>query len=301
MRNLFLIIVLFFICTPAFAHAAVIVNEVMYDLGTVADTNHEWVELYNNGTASVDLTGYKFFDGSNHVLNPPPSNGGSGTIVIPANGYFILSGKASVFLSDHKGYAGTVIDTVMNLKNMSSTIKLIGADGAVVDELAYNNGMGAAGDGKTLSRFGNSWSGEMPTPGQENIRSVKKEAVVSNENSSPTGNASPSSSSNKHTVSPTAPTVASPVQIVSLPPPYSSKKISNNQSAVKAPNEINTPILSSNQASVPDSFSLKKDKASDNFLPWLAFGALVIIGGVAVFLLRKKEVPTPADEFTIVE
>src|SRR3989339_2043602 len=42
----------------SFVSADVVINEIMYNpLG--ADDYTEWVELYNNGTLSVDLTGWQ--------------------------------------------------------------------------------------------------------------------------------------------------------------------------------------------------------------------------------------------------
>ena len=42
------------------------ITEIMYDLeGT--DTDREWIEVHNETGTEIDLTGWKFYDGSNHV------------------------------------------------------------------------------------------------------------------------------------------------------------------------------------------------------------------------------------------
>jgi hypothetical protein len=126
----------------------------MYDLpGT--DDKHEWIEIKNISSAPIDLKDWKFFDGdgtTNHGLNEPPKNGGQGSLVIPANGYAILSGDAVTFLSDHPGFGGILIDTVMSLGNTSDVLKIINNEGIVIDEVLYSKEMGAAGDGYDLER-----------------------------------------------------------------------------------------------------------------------------------------------------
>ena len=139
-----------------------VINEIMYDLGGDlgdTDTNREWIELYNNSSFEIDLTGWKFNDGddtTNHGLNVPPDHGGQGSMILPVGGYLILAEHAETFLIDHSGFSGTVIDTAeMNLKNASSTVtilKVIASDGTVIDEVTYYNSWGANGDGKTLER-----------------------------------------------------------------------------------------------------------------------------------------------------
>ncbi|MEK7494195.1 MAG: lamin tail domain-containing protein [Patescibacteria group bacterium] len=144
-----------FFCFPFFAFGAVsgdvVINEVAYDLeGT--DDKHEWVELYNASAQDIDITGWKFNDGSNHIVNAPPKNGGQGTMIIPASGYAALADDAAVFLADHPGFSGTVIDTVMSLNNTSATLTLLDENGTVIDVATYQKESGAAGNGMTLAR-----------------------------------------------------------------------------------------------------------------------------------------------------
>lgn len=160
-------VVIFFL-SYHFAFASLVINEIMYNPQGL-DTDHEWIEIFNNSsTDSVDITGWKFNDGSNHGLNQPPANGGQGSLVIPAGAYAILSGNAATFLSDHLGFSGTVIDTVMSLPNTSGTLELHKADNSLVDTVSYNSSQGANEDGNSLQKIGTSWSGATPTPGAQN-------------------------------------------------------------------------------------------------------------------------------------
>lgn len=148
---IFTFAVCFLIFRPAFAAGPIIINEIMYDLEG-SDDNHEWVEIKNISSTDIDLTGWKFNDGSNHNLNLPPKNGGQGSLLVPSGGYAILADKADVFLSDRPGFSGIVIDTVMSLNNISEVLKIIDGSGQVVEEVNYINSLGANGDGYSLER-----------------------------------------------------------------------------------------------------------------------------------------------------
>ncbi|MDP2855647.1 MAG: lamin tail domain-containing protein [bacterium] len=155
-KLLILSILLFslFSAYQVFAAGPIIINEIMYDLEG-SDDNHEWVEIKNISAENVNLNGWRFNDGSNHLLNEPPKNGGQGSLIISAGGYAVLGGKADIFLIDHPGFTGAVIDTVMSLTNTAATLKLIDVSGSVIDEVSYSKEMGGNGDGHSLERINN--------------------------------------------------------------------------------------------------------------------------------------------------
>jgi len=114
MRAVFIFL---FICFfPVITKAQVEINEIMYDLEG-ADSGREWVEIFNNSTNEVNLSGWKFYDGANHALNVPPANGGQGSLMLNPGTYAIFADSAATFLTDHPGFSGIVIDTVMSLNN----------------------------------------------------------------------------------------------------------------------------------------------------------------------------------------
>lgn len=161
-----------FFYMPFFAFGAVsgdvVINEVAYDLEG-ADDKHEWVELYNASAQDRDITGWKFNDGSNHILNAPPKNGGQGAMIVPSGGYAVLADDAVVFLADHPGFFGTVIDTVMSLNNTSATLTLLDENGVVIDVASYQKESGAAGNGMTLGRGdAGTWREGSESPGAPN-------------------------------------------------------------------------------------------------------------------------------------
>ncbi len=163
--GLFALTILF----PVFAHATVTITEIMYDVPTSigADDTREWIEIVNTGSSAVDLTGWKFNDGANHILNIPPANGGTGSLILSAGGIAILADNATTFLQNlYPSFSGTVIDTTMSLNNTSATITLINASGSVEGNgVSYTKTMGAAGDGNTLQWNGSVVASAAPTPG----------------------------------------------------------------------------------------------------------------------------------------
>lgn len=103
---------------PTVAHALEI-SEIAYDTPG-SDTDHEWIELYNETDQVIDLAKRYFFDGSYHGLIPPPEKGGQGDLQLEPYSHLIIADDATTFLADHSGFVGTVIDTVMSLSNSES-------------------------------------------------------------------------------------------------------------------------------------------------------------------------------------
>ena len=152
---------------PISVSAQVVINEFLYD-ASGTDVDQEYVELYNSGASSVDLTKWKINDGSNHMLNVPPKNGGTGSIELPAGGYALLVDNATNFIAAHAGLSGTVIDTVLSLPNLGGTITLLDEAGATADSVSYTKDLGAAGDGNSLQKNAGAWLAALPTPGISN-------------------------------------------------------------------------------------------------------------------------------------
>jgi hypothetical protein len=164
-----LLVVCFGVCHSAFADVSF--SEIMYDTEG-SDTDKEWVEIYNSGSSTISISGWKFNDGANHTLNNPPTNGGQGTLEIAAGSHVVLAGNASAFLAEYSSYTGTVIDTVMSLANTSDTLSLIDQNGGTVTSYTYSSDQGAAGDGLSLQNINGTWGSGTPTPGATNTHSV---------------------------------------------------------------------------------------------------------------------------------
>lgn len=180
MKKIFYLLSIF-LSVPFFSLAAnvndVVITEIAYDLKG-ADDGHEWVEIQNLTATEIDLTGWKFSDSSNHILNAPPEKGGQGFLIVSAGGYAVLADDAAVFLSDHLGFSGTVIDTVMSLNNTAATLAILDKDGATINSIAYQKEWGGNGNGMTLQKIAGNWkesAQEVGTPGAPNDNLVLAE------------------------------------------------------------------------------------------------------------------------------
>ncbi|MBI5078307.1 MAG: lamin tail domain-containing protein [Candidatus Yonathbacteria bacterium] len=163
MKYLFPFLVLFFARTVS---AQVFISEIMYD-PEGADTGHEWVEVVNQGSASVDIAQAKFFEeGSNHSLVSV-----QGSTNLLSGAYAIIADNAQTFLSDHAGFSGIVLDSSFSLKNTGETISFKMPDGSVSDTAVYTGDQGGAGDGNSIHKIDGAWQGAAPTPGNANTPS----------------------------------------------------------------------------------------------------------------------------------
>jgi len=163
-KKLFFILIFAFFPTSVVFAADVSITEIMYDApGT--DTDHEWIEIHNNSSSSIDLSGWKFFEeGSNHGLTA--FQGGTN---LSAGSFAIIASNAGVFTSDFPSVSGMILDSSWSsFSNTGETLALKDASGVIVDEVTYTGGSLAVGDGNTLQEVSGSWVSGPPTPGAEN-------------------------------------------------------------------------------------------------------------------------------------
>jgi hypothetical protein len=144
----------------AFANPTVVINEIMYAPTTSQNGSlNEWVELYNYGDASVDISGWKVTDNHGKYTFP------SGT-VIPPGGYIVVCRRTNLFwdyygnssryseaeivLQNHDYVYG---NATFVLSNSGDDVILEDANGNVIDWVHYSPSWGADGNGKTLERI----------------------------------------------------------------------------------------------------------------------------------------------------
>ncbi len=166
---------LLFCALPAWSFADIRITEIMYDPEGV-DAKREWIEIYNAGAVSVDLSKYKFTDKSNHVLNVPPKNGGAGSMSLSAGSYAVVVSDGMTFSGEYPGRA-IVIDSVMSLNNTGATISLMSGT-AVADAATYTKTLGAAGTGDSLQLHNGAWIHARPTPGAQNATAPSVQAAA---------------------------------------------------------------------------------------------------------------------------
>lgn len=163
---------------------AVIINEIMYNSPGV---DEEWVELYNNTDASMDLENWKLLDSD--ATHPP--------IVIPAGhsiaagGYFTIAVATDGSFPFTPDYDGT---GNFALNNGGDNVRLYNNNGILIDAVNYSDGdpwpSEPDGNGPTLSlidpntdnSLAESWAAsdqDIGTPGEENFPPIPFVAVTS--------------------------------------------------------------------------------------------------------------------------
>ncbi len=168
-KILFVIVCLTF-SMPIFkasASSGVVLNEVMYaPSGT--DDKHEWIEFYNSGSQSVDLSNYHLqtdgASGSHHSLSPQSS----GTLA-PLS-YAVITQDALTFMADYPNFSGLIFDSSWSdLTNTTGkTLIILDENDTAIDTFTYNPEQGASDDGNSLQKNGSSWIASLPTPGVVN-------------------------------------------------------------------------------------------------------------------------------------
>ncbi len=123
--------------TPGNANVAVVIqdiviNEIFYK---AINGPEQWIELYNKGTATVDLSGWKFSDGVNFDFPSVPA-----TVLAPG-GYVVIAWDPAAFTALHPGKTA-LGPWSGNLSGKGELITLRDANDNITDQLTY------AGDGR---------------------------------------------------------------------------------------------------------------------------------------------------------
>jgi hypothetical protein len=157
-----LILLSLFLIIPLVS-AEIVINEIMYNPDG-PDDNHEWIEIYNDGSEDVNLTGWKFYEGgTNHGLTLK-----NGSWILEPNNYAIIADDWDTFLEDWPNFSATLFDSTFSLSNSGEALVLKNSSLDVVENITYNSSWGADGDGDTLQLINNSWCAGDPTPGEPN-------------------------------------------------------------------------------------------------------------------------------------
>ena len=152
------------------ASGAVFINEF---LPNSANTNHEWIEIYNNGTIAVDLNDYNISE------TGASQNFTISGISIAASGFAVLARNSTLFNYTYSNKSGLIVIEYgpivpsLNLNDGGDSIYLYNASGGLIDSiLNYAN----PGENVSIGRYpdGNSSIVNLAiqTPGEENDNEV---------------------------------------------------------------------------------------------------------------------------------
>lgn len=140
-------IFIFLFTTNTVSAGGLSITEIMYDLPG-SDSGREWIEIYNNTGASIDLTKYKFFEsGTSHNISHY-----EGDIELANGAYAVISDNATNFLNDNPNFPKTnLYDSSFSLSNdKGENLAIKDSDGNILYEVSYDVSLGANGDGNTL-------------------------------------------------------------------------------------------------------------------------------------------------------
>ncbi|MEA2035979.1 MAG: lamin tail domain-containing protein, partial [Nanoarchaeota archaeon] len=145
------IIVTLLILSIATVQGDVLISEVMYDVGSSQGGDfNEWIELYNNGTSEVDLTGWKI----NDIAFSAITIGVDEYIVVAED----LTGRFDEYFSnndtvwDSNDAFNATDSSALSFDDSSDKVNITNSTGDLIDVMSYDSSLGADGDGKTLER-----------------------------------------------------------------------------------------------------------------------------------------------------
>ncbi len=124
-----------------------IFTEIMYN-PEGADTNQEWIEIFNISTSTIEINSdWRFNDGSNHLLNLYQGNN-----QISTSTFFIITTNAQTFLNTYQNFNKTIFESSLSLNNSSDIVQLL-ANNEIITEFSYDSNLGGNGNGKTIEKI----------------------------------------------------------------------------------------------------------------------------------------------------
>ena len=125
-------------------HAEVMLSEIMYDPQN-ADTNREWIELYNSGSSAISLSGWQFGLPTNNLWTAALPASAS----IAAGQALVLTPSAATLDSDWgSGINRIQVSNFPSLTNdpnnnaTDATLAIRNASGVIQDQITYKDGAG---------------------------------------------------------------------------------------------------------------------------------------------------------------
>ena len=111
--------------------------------GTTPDYDQQFVELYNTGPGSVDLSGWKIHDAKSYAgTDPARHTFAAGTVLPAGKGYVVYSGASALppdttYATASNGGQGLRFDRGVNQSGAGDTVYLVRPDGTVQDSHSY--------------------------------------------------------------------------------------------------------------------------------------------------------------------
>lgn len=164
------------------AVSSIRINEIMAN--PIADESlNEWIELYNNETAAINLSQWVIGDSNDNDTVEGGLYGGAGTI-LEANSYAVITDDSTRVYNNFNVSQNALrlyIDDSSigsnGLSNSGETISIYNPNRSLIHSVAYNS----TNDGNTWAYFNETWSEANATPGYNNNGSIIIEQPQNNE------------------------------------------------------------------------------------------------------------------------
>lgn len=157
--------IIFLFCVPSFASAAVFINEIAW-MGTTVSTSNEWIELANDGSAPVDLTGWVLsIEGKKDITLSGNINAGGFYLIERTDDTTVPTVPADLVASFGTG-----------ISNTGAALSLKDTGGALINRVdgsqEWNIGGVVVGNNttkETAQKGMNGWFTGTPTPRAANV------------------------------------------------------------------------------------------------------------------------------------
>ena len=135
--NKYIFIIVSFVI-PSFVFANVSIIEIMYDpKDTDASAGGEWIEIYNNGSAPLDLTTWLFFEANtNHGITA------DGISLVPPGGYAVISRDLTAFKNFFTEFSGLLFKASFSLNDGEKLAVKSDKEAIPSDEVTYTTEWG---------------------------------------------------------------------------------------------------------------------------------------------------------------
>ncbi|MDB5187752.1 MAG: endonuclease [Candidatus Kaiserbacteria bacterium] len=155
------VFVMLILIAPHVAHANLIITEIMYD-PRGSDSDREWIEVYNDGTLSVDLSALKtHIGGKNHVIIK------TGSEFVEPNQHALIVRNQKAFETENGDTGVPIMVSAFSLPNTGAYISFVNSAGTDVASALYSKSDGASNDGNSLQRASIhvAFTSQAPSPG----------------------------------------------------------------------------------------------------------------------------------------
>ncbi|MCH8003110.1 MAG: lamin tail domain-containing protein [Nanoarchaeota archaeon] len=154
-----------------FVSANIFVNEFLPDSSATPDKKGEWIELFNNGSSSVDLTDWNISETSSTAGNFTINNA-----IIPSKGFVVLAFNFSFFNNSYPNVNASGVKIIeyglavpnFILTNSGDTIFLYNNSGNLVDSVTYASSTANIPIGRHPDGSSNIIDLNVQTPGDNN-------------------------------------------------------------------------------------------------------------------------------------